>query len=267
MKKFLSILCSVAMVAALSTCAFATEEYHPSRELPFGVYDGDYGVGYGSGGDTQASEGEGEDQETPSVPGDETPSTPSEGGSTGGGAETPSTGGNTSAGGSGATAGGSGAGTGAKTASSTVADIKDYTKNSLAKILVSMLNLPVDENSKPYSSADVMAAMKIDGNDEKTVDGTPVDTSKLTVISKALDEKSTGVTFTKKDDGTFDVTLNGNELTKERDGKDLFIVVAPKDPDEKKAFLVDVTIKDNVLTFNIPMDAAICITLVNHKND
>jgi len=241
MKKFLSILCTVAMVAAFATNAFAVG----SITDPFNVYDGDYGVKRDSGDEGAA----------PAAPAAEAPAAPAAAAPAAAAPSAPAA----------AAPSAPAAAAPAAAAANVVASIDDYTEDSLARILVSMLNSPADKAEQVYTSADVMKAMNIAGEDEKTVAGTPVDTSKLTVISKALDEKSTGATFTKKDDGSYDVKLNGNELTKDRDAKSLFIVVAPKAPIsvEPKAYIADVEIADNVLTFSIPKDAAICITLLN----
>jgi hypothetical protein len=120
-----------------------------------------------------------------------------------------------------------------------------------------MLNYP----EEVYTTADVVAAMKIDGDDEKTIDGTAVDTSALVIISKALDSECKGANFEKTDAG-FDVTLTGNELTKDREADELIIIAAPKDPDAEKALLADVELTDaGELKFEITEDCAICITL------
>ena len=237
MKKFLAILCAAVMVASLATCAFAFEpEGSASPNDPFNGLSGETTSTSNVGAGTTGTVGGG------ATTNPTTPSTPAATSGSG----TTTTGGTT---------------TGSTSSTAVVANIADYTVDSLAKILVSMLNSPATDN-QVYTSADVIKAMKIDGQDEKTVKGTPVDTSKLTVISKALDEKSTGVKFTKNDDGTYDVELNGNELTRDRKASELIIIVAPKDPAEQKAYMADVEINNNILKFQIPMDAAICVTLL-----
>lgn len=269
MKKFLTVLCTVAMVAALATSAFAAGSRHddpftPSeREQieadgnehePFRT-DESTSSGGGAGTGTAAQTGGGA-AVAPAAPAASAPA-----------ASAPA------ASASSASSGSAAATTPAKTdaaaeGGAAEADPAEYAAdpelaNSGAKALVDMLNAPAGADAPVYTTADVVAALGIEA---KTVGGRVIDLSKLTIISKALDRKSKGVKFDDKEDGSIEATVNGNELTKGREKEQLVIIAAPKKAvdGQPKAFLVDLDkFEDNILNFKLSVDCAFCIALYN----
>jgi hypothetical protein len=248
MKKFLVVLCTVAMVAGLATSAFADGSIvgpaAPANQNPPGL---------------SQPTGESETTTPPAVGGGQ----PSGGvGTTGGevaGNTDNNVGGGTTGdstnGGDSTNVGGSSTGGGATTTDAGP-KAEDFAEGSVARALVEMLT-----GTEVMETGDVLAALGIEGT-VKTADDVDVDTTKLSIISLALTVKSAGVSVEKKD-GKVIVTMNGSDLTKGLDENNLFVLFAPNDPNEKASFSSVKKAGDNVWTFEIPSeDGCFCLCRV-----